>query len=128
MCVAAEGSAKGYADTVRVMFGWSPSCSCIVGVGVVSMRETPGIGDKILTDAEFKANFKALDARLNAEMKALANEIRTVKHGTKTQAWQVDAISGATVTSRAVGRAVNEAAQALLPRMSPRLDTIGKAP
>lgn len=128
MGVAAEGAAKGYADTVRVLFGWSAACSCVVGMSVVGMRETPGIGDKVLADAAFKANFAALDLRLNAEMKALANEVRTVKHGTKTQPWQVDAISGATVTSRAIGRAINDAAQALLPRLSPRVEQIGKAP
>lgn len=125
MGIAAEGSAKGYADNVRIMFGYAPKCSCVVGIGVVSMRETPGIGDKILTDTSFLANFKALDARLTADMRALANEIKTVKHGSKTQAWQIDAISGATITSRAVGRAINEAAQVLLPRLVPKLEQIG---
>ena len=117
MGIAAEGSAKGYADTVRILFGYSPPCACIVG-----------IGDKILTDTAFLANFKALDTRLNAELSGLANEVKTVKHGTKTQAWQVDAISGATITSRAVGRAINEASQALLPRLVPKLEQIQKAP
>ena len=119
--VAAEGAAKGYADTVRVMFGYGQSCQCIVGLGVVSMRETPGIGDKILTDKDFLANFKALDVRLKADLSALANEVKVVKHGTKSQAWQIDAISGSTVTSRAVGRGINEAAEALLPRLVPKL-------
>ena len=126
--IAAEGSAKGYADAVRILFAYSPKCNCIVGMAVVSMRETPGIGDKILVDSDFQANFKALDVKLNAEMKALANEVKAVKHGTKTQPWQIDAISGATVTSRAVGRAINESAQALLPRLVPKLEQIGKAP
>ena len=125
MGIAAEGLAKGYAGNVRIMFGYSPQCSCVVGFSVVSMQETPGIGDKILKDASFLANFKALDVRLAADMKALANEVKTVKHGTKTQAWQIDAISGATVTSRAVGRAINDAAQALLPVLVPQLDKIG---
>lgn len=124
MGIAAEGSAKGYAGNVRIMFGYSPPCHCVVGFSVVSMQETPGIGDKILKDANFLANFKALDVRLAADMKALANEVKTVKHGSKTQAWQVDAISGATVTSRAVGRAINDAAQVLLPRLLPQLQQI----
>ena len=128
MGIAAEGSAKGYADTVRILFGYSPPCSCVVGIGVISMRETPGIGDRILTDAAFLSNFKALDTQLNAELSGLANEVKTVKHGTKAQAWQVDAISGATITSRAVGRAINEASQALLPRLVPKLEQIQKAP
>lgn len=122
--IAAEGAAKGYADTVRILFGYVPDCQCVTGFGVVAMRETPGIGDKIVTDAEFRANFKALDVRLNAEMKALANEVKTVKRGTKTAAWQIDAISGATITSRAVGRAINDAAQALLPRLVPHIDQV----
>lgn len=125
MGVAAEGSAKGYAGNVRVMFGYSPQCHCVVGFSVVSMQETPGIGDKILKDASFLANFKALDVQLAADMQSLANEVQTVKHGSKTQAWQIDAISGATVTSRAVGRAINDAAQALLPVVVPQIDKIG---
>ena len=126
--VAAEGAAKGYADTVRVMFGYGAACQCVVGLGVISMRETPGIGDKILTDKDFLANFRALDVRLKADLSALANEVRVVKHGTKTQAWQIDAISGSTVTSRAVGRGINEAAEALLPRLVPKLGQLERQP
>ena len=80
--IAAEGGAKGYADTVRIMFGYQPDCQCVVGIGVVSMRETPGIGDKILTDKAFLANFTALDLKLKDDLAALANEVKAVKHGT----------------------------------------------
>jgi electron transport complex protein RnfG len=122
--IAAEGAAKGYADTVRVMFGYRPDCACISGIGVVAMRETPGIGDKILVDEAFLANFKHLDAALKDDLSALANEIRTVKHGSKAHPWQIDAITGATITSRAVGRGINDAAQALLPRLVPHIDKL----
>jgi electron transport complex protein RnfG len=123
--IAAEGAAKGYADTVRIMFGYSPTSQSVVGIGVVSMRETPGIGDKILTDKEFLANFASLDVQLNRELSALANEVKAVKHGSKTKPWQIDAISGATVTSRAVGKAINDSAQQLLPRLVPHIEKIG---
>jgi Na+-translocating ferredoxin:NAD+ oxidoreductase subunit G len=123
--IAAEGGAKGYADTVRIMFGYSPDCQCVVGIGVVAMRETPGIGDKILTDKEFLANFNALDVKLKGDLSALANEVRAVKHGAKASPWQIDAIAGATITSRAVGRAINDSAQALLPRLLPNLAKMG---
>ncbi len=122
--VAAEGGAKGYADTVRIMYGYDPACQCVVGIGVVSMRETPGIGDKIITDKNFVANFTALDVKLNAELAALANEVKTVKHGSKANPWQIDAIAGATITSRAVGKAINDSAQNLLPKLVPNLDKI----
>jgi electron transport complex protein RnfG len=124
--IAAEGGAKGYADTVRIMYGYSPTCQCVVGLGVVSMRETPGIGDKILTDKAFLANFVDLDVKLKQDLSALANEVKAVKHGSKTHLWQVDAIAGATITSRAVGKAINDSAQALLPRLVPNLDKLKK--
>ena len=122
--IAAEGGAKGYADTVRIMFGYQPDCQCVVGIGVVSMRETPGIGDKILTDKAFLANFTALDLKLKDDLAALANEVKAVKHGSKTGSWQVDAIAGATITSRAEGKAINDSAQVLLPRLLPNLDKL----
>jgi electron transport complex protein RnfG len=119
--IAAEAAGKGYADTVRVLYGYDTQCQCIIGIGVVSMRETPGIGDKIITDQAFLKNFEALDVRVNAEMAALANAVKVVKHGTKTNPWQIDAIAGATVTSKAVGRGINESAQRLMPLLVPHI-------
>ena len=124
--IAAEGAAKGYADTVRVMYAYDPARQAITGLGVVSMRETPGIGDKFYTDQAFLKNFDALDAKLAADLKTLANAIKVVKHGTKQRAWEIDAISGATVTSKAVGRGINESAQKLLPLLVPHIDTLKK--
>jgi electron transport complex protein RnfG len=122
--VAAEAGAKGYADTVRIMFGYRPDCQCITGISVVSMRETPGIGDKIRSNKDFLANFDKLDVRLKDDLSALAHDVVTVKHGTKTDPWQIDAISGATITSRAVGRGIDAAAQALLPKLVPNLNKL----
>jgi len=122
--IAAEGASKGYADVVRVLFAYDPAKQAITGIGVISMRETPGIGDKIYTDKAFLKNFEALDVTLATDMKALANAVKTVKHGTKQHPWEVDAISGATVTSKAVGRGINESAQKLLPLLVPHLDKL----
>ena len=119
--IAAEAAGKGYADVVRVLYGYDVNCQCIIGIGVVSMRETPGIGDKIITDQAFLKNFEALDVRVNAEMTALANAVKVVKHGTKQNAWEIDAIAGATVTSKAVGRGINESAQKLMPLLVPHI-------
>ncbi len=122
--VAAEGAAKGYADTVRVLYAYDTAQQVITGFGLVSMRETPGIGDKIVTDAAFQKNFVALDAKLADDMKALAHAIKVVKHGSKQNAWEIDAIAGATVTSKAVGRGINDSAQKLLPLLLPHLDKL----
>ncbi len=119
--IAAEASGKGYADVVRVLYGYDLKCQCIIGIGVVSMRETPGIGDKIITDQDFLKNFESLDVRVNSELTALSNAVKTVKHGTKQNAWEIDAIAGATITSKAVGRGINESAQKLLPMLVPHI-------
>ncbi len=113
--IAARGAARGYADLVQVMYAYQPACGCINAVKVVKMNETPGLGDKVIKDPDFLRNFEALDARPNAEGAALANPIVTVKHGTKREAWQIDAISGATVTSKAIGRGLDQSAERLVP-------------
>ena len=125
--IAAEGGAKGYADTVRILFAYDPMKQQIPGFSVVAARETPGIGDKITVDKDFLANFP-LDASLAGNGRTLAQEIRTVKHGSKANPWEIDAISGATITSRAVGKAINDTAQALLPRIAAHLDKLKEKP
>jgi electron transport complex protein RnfG len=45
----------------------------------------------------------------------MAHRIQTVKNGTKQEAWQIDAISGSTVTSKAIGRALDESTQKMVP-------------
>lgn len=122
--VAAEAAARGYQDVVRLLYAYSPDCQCITGVHVLRNNDTPGIGDKIAKDRQFLENFRALDARLAPDGRALVNPIITVKHGTKVENWQIDAISGATITSKAVGRALNESAQTVVPRVAAQLQSI----
>lgn len=125
--VAFPAAAQGYADVIRFLFGYDPGCQCIVGMQVLKSTETPGLGDKIATDPAFVSNFKALDARLDPLGKGLANAIETVKHGTKAEPWQIDAISGATISSVATGRALNQAAQRLVPAVHRSLGVLGRA-
>ncbi|MDJ0861280.1 MAG: FMN-binding protein [Gammaproteobacteria bacterium] len=122
--VALEAAAPGYQDVIKLLYGYDPACECITGIYVLKMTETPGLGDKIATDQTFLANFKALDARLSAAGDSLQNAIVTVKHGTKKAPWQIDAISGATVSCKAVGRALNESAHRILPRLQPAVNQL----
>lgn len=124
--IASQASAQGYADVITLLFGYDPECKCIRGMKVLKNAETPGLGDKIKFDKSFLENFVKLNASLNADGTALENPIITVKHGAKKNDWEIDAISGATISSRAVGAALNKAAQALLPRLVPHLETLRK--
>lgn len=116
--IAAEGGAQGYAGMVNILYGYDPKCECIKGFKVLKMAETPGLGDKIITDDNFQANFP-VQAKIDMDTGKLANPIITVKHGSKKNDWEIDAITGATITSRAVGRALNDSAKKLLPELVP---------
>ena len=82
---------------------------------ILDSRETPGLGDKIYKDAVFVANFSNLVAD---------PEIVTVKKGTRNAPNEVDAITGATISSKAVVRIINEG-QA---RWRDKLPTPGQEP
>ncbi|TVQ24296.1 MAG: FMN-binding protein [Spirochaetaceae bacterium] len=113
--VAMEGSARGYADNVRVLYGYSLEDECIIGFTVLQSSETPGLGEKIGSDPAFLANFECLDVRLNDAGTDLANPIRTVGPGEGAEPWEIDGIAGATVSSQAVGRALRESASRMIP-------------
>ena len=91
------------ADLITILYGYSPESETIVGMQVLATKETPGLGDKIEKDERFVANFDALDVRLNDAGSAPANPIVTVKQGEKTEAWEIDGITGATISSVAIG-------------------------
>jgi electron transport complex protein RnfG len=122
--VAMEGAARGYQDVVRILYAYDPAQEGILGFTVLQSSETPGIGDKVETDAAFLANFDPLDARLNEGGDALAHAIVTVKNGRKVNPWEIDGISGATITSTAVGNALNTSAQAMLPTLRANRDQL----
>ena len=113
--VAMAAGAQGYQDIVKLLYGYDLDCQCVRGIKILKMTETPGLGDKIAFDPAFLKNFDALDAKLDPSGKALANPIEAVKAGSKQNAWEVDAISGATISSVAVARALNNSMQHMAP-------------
>lgn len=125
--IAMPAAAQGYQDMIRLLYGYDPACECIRGIKVLKMTETPGLGDKIIKDLEFRKNFEALDAGLAGDGASLQHEIVTVKHGTKQHPWEIDAISGATISSNAVGKALDQSAQALVPLVQKHLEKFEEA-
>jgi electron transport complex protein RnfG len=122
--LALQAAQQGYQDVIKMLYGFDPGCQCITGLKILKMTETPGLGDKIAFDPGFLKNFEALDAAVNAAGNALANAIVAVKSGTKTEAWQIDSISGATVSSVAVGKGLDKASQRLVPIIMRNLDVL----
>ena len=96
---AMPGAGPGFQDTIAILYGYKPAEKLVVGMEVLESRETPGLGDKIYKDMDFVDEFYAL---------AIEPEIVAVKKGTKTADNHVDAITGATISSKAIVRIINE--------------------
>jgi len=93
--IALEAKGQGFADQIKVLYAYLPPAHQIIGFKVVESKETPGIGDKINSDTSFLANFAHLD---------VTQPIVAVKHGNKTHPWEIDGITGATISSKAVAK------------------------
>ncbi len=109
--IAIEGSGQGYADIIRILYGYNPNTEKIIGFYVLESKETPGLGDKIEKDESFLENFVALDVSLNGDLSTIQNEVVPVKAGAKENPWEVDGITGATISSRAIANIMNESIQ-----------------
>ena len=96
---AMPGAGPGFQDTIALLYGYLPRDKKVVGMEILESRETPGLGDKIYKDADFVAEFSAL---------SVEPEIVAVKKGTATLDNHVDAITGATISAKAVVRIINE--------------------
>lgn len=120
--VAIEASGMGYQDLVRVLYGYSFDKQAIVGIRVLQSRETPGLGDRVESDPDFLANFDALDVSIDPDSGELLHPIEFVKSGKKEASWQIDGISGATITSRAITEMLRLSTQEWIPRIYPQRD------
>ncbi len=88
-------AAKGYGGDVKVMTAISPDKK-IIGIKILSAAdETPGLGQNA-TKPSFYEQFIGKE-----------NGVSVVKSGAKDN--EINAVTGATITSRAVTNAVNEA-------------------
>ncbi len=123
--VALEAASMGYQDTIRVLYGYSFEEQAVVGFRVLESRETPGLGDRVETDPAFLANFERLDVSLSADGSRVMHPIEAVKSGEKESPWQVDGITGATITSVAIAQALRRSTSWWMPRLHPRASDFG---
>ena len=104
---AIPGEGPGFQDTIKLIYGYDPIRRRVVGMQVLESRETPGLGDRILKDEAFLAGFRDL---------AISPRVVLVKRG-GTRPNEVDAISGATISSVAVVRIINQANERWIDRL-----------
>ena len=91
--VAFETFGKGYGGPIGIMVGFSTDGSTLEGIGVTTLKETPGLGQRIV-EPEFRDQFR------NHTTQSVALN----KNG-----GDIAAVSGATISSTGTVTAVNDA-------------------
>ena len=110
--VAFESFGKGFGGDVFIVLGVDLETDKLMGVGVTTHSETPGVGARAKTDPTFVSQFKGQPLEGTFKVKA--------------DGGQVDAIGGATITSRAVSAALTDASK-LYHELKPQIVEKAKA-
>jgi len=93
-------SGQGFADRIQLLVGLDRDATRITGLYVLQQNETPGLGNRV-TELRFRDQFKGVPA---------ARAIRLVK-GRSAGEGEVEAVTGATVSSQSVVAIVNAAVE-----------------
>lgn len=104
---AISGTENGFQDPITVMFGYDAARRTVIAMKVIANKETPGLGDKIVKDSAFVNEFAGAVVPLAG-----------VKRSSARTANDVEMITGATISSRAVIQIINNA----IARWQPLMD------
>ncbi|MBD3296358.1 MAG: RnfABCDGE type electron transport complex subunit G [Candidatus Omnitrophica bacterium] len=91
----AEGN--GYQGTIQMIAGVDRSFTTMRGMQVLESQETPGLGAEI-AGKDFRSQFRDLQ---------VSHQIEYVKNEKPVHPYQIEAITGATISSRAVVNILN---------------------
>ncbi len=119
---ALKGGAYGYgSDPIMLVFGYDAQTDEILGLKVLGHKETPGIGTKIETEDSFAGLFwKPESGDVPARQPRLVG--KRADQFRSSDPHHVDMISGATISSKAVLKVVND----LWERLGERLQAFAK--
>jgi len=114
---AAEGSTGGYGGEIHVVVGVDRSFK-VLGIKVLSQRETPGLGDKV-EEVKSKKTWGTVIAGTSPDESGLKPWFQDQFKGVQAPArlkrdgGTIEAITGATISSKATVEAVNSAVEKL---------------
>ncbi|GAK53440.1 electron transport complex, RnfABCDGE type, G subunit [Candidatus Moduliflexus flocculans] len=104
----AEG--PGFQGTIRMMVGIDPEFKSLFGMDILEQVETPGLGGNISTE-KFKRQFSgltlAVDGVTSASGYGDVSYISYVKNIAPQKPGEIQAITGATISSKAVVKTLN---------------------
>ncbi len=88
---------RGFADRIELLLGVDAAAQTITGLYVLDQKETPGLGNKII-EAVWRKQFSG---------KSTGQPLVVARSG-KTGANEVDAVTGATISSESVCTIINQ--------------------
>jgi electron transport complex protein RnfG len=106
-----KAGGQGYADKIELLIGVDPEVRTLTGLFILDQKETPGLGNKITFPA-WRHQF--VDKRTD-------QPLAVVKGGPRAGN-TIDAVTGATISSRSVTRIVNRVMAAVKGKLTP--DTV----
>ena len=89
---------NGYQGVIKIMVGLNPGLDSITGIKVLEQVETPGLGGRI-GEASFQDQFKGVRTE---------PAIEYIKNKAPENNNQIQAITGATISSRSVVKIINK--------------------
>ena len=104
--VAFETDGKGFGGFIGIMVGVDLETDKVIGIAITIHSETPGLGARAKTDERFKGSFKDLSIKGPFKVKA--------------DGGKVDAVAGATITSRGICAGVT-GSSAFYKRLKPEI-------
>lgn len=115
------GEAKGYSSTIQVVVGIDPE-GAITGIKITEQKETPGLGTKAVEVPSTRTFWEAILGRGDTEdpgrpwfeaqfAEKILKDLKVVTGKTDTG---IQALTGATITSRAVTEAVRNSLESFL--------------
>ena len=111
---AIDAAGMGFADQIRAVIGLSADAERITGLKVIENVETPGLGNKIAaepadeSDRVWADQYRGLSA---------GKETTVVKRAPIEGTNEVQAVTGATISSKAVTDLANKAVQHVRPEL-----------
>ncbi|HPA13965.1 MAG TPA: FMN-binding protein [Desulfobacterales bacterium] len=111
-----KASGQGYADKIELLIGLDPPNEKITGLFILEQKETPGLGNKIAADY-WRSQFINKNVR---------TPLVVIRGGVKP-ANGIDAITGATISSRTVTNIINTAVSDLKEPLSLHAASVSRA-
>ncbi len=104
--IAFEVHGSGFQGNISLMIGLKPGFEILTGIKVLEQVETPGLGTKIVEDPSNRSNPAWFPDQFR--MLSVLPEIVVIKNVAPENENEIQAISGATISSKAVARIIND--------------------